>query len=158
MPRALKNLSPEELKAKFIELNVLQSELYGFGKAGVANKNFDRIYKIAVQLRLLPDFGEAILKDTIKHPNEEVQISAAFLLIPIDPSLALRTFRKFLNHDSFWLSGSAERCISGWRNGNMEVNWFIKKYAPDAQLPTRFKDDPITKKSYWLAFFTCLWR
>jgi hypothetical protein len=158
MPKALKNLSPEELKAKFIELNVLQSELYGFGKAGVANKNFDRIHKIAAQTRLLPDFGEAILKDTIKHPNEEVQISAAFLLVPIDPSLALRTFRKFLNHDSPWISTNAEVCISEWKAGKLNTNWFMEKFAPDVILPQAFLGAQESKKSYWLAFFTCLWR
>jgi hypothetical protein len=126
----MKALTLDELKAEFIALNILQYDQSLAMLAKQANKTHVKIYKLAVQIRNLPDKGAAFLKNLLSHPHDQVKIIAAYLLLPLDSKLAISTFKPLVNSEIPMISTDAEMCMAGWKDGTMDVDWFMKKYGP----------------------------
>lgn len=124
----MKSLSIKEIEKKFIELNILQFDQMQLLKAGEANKTYDKIYKLSVQIRKLSDRGEKLLRGLIGHAHPNVRATAAYLMLPLDSRLALNVFNELSKCGIIWLAIDAEMCIKEWKAGRLDVEWFVKKY------------------------------
>jgi hypothetical protein len=132
---AMKQMTPDELKSNFVALEKLHFSQYEDGLIKKANKTFDRVYKLAVQIRTLPDKGAELLSELVDFSHDNVRMNAAYLLLPIDNKRALKTLSELRNSDVAWISMSAETCIQEWQAGRLDVDWFMKKY--DRPMPNK---------------------
>jgi hypothetical protein len=126
----MKALTPAEIKEEFIALNILQYNQFHALQSKQANKTHVKIYKLAVKIRNMHDRGELFLKGLLAHPHDQVKIIASYLLLPLDAKLALATFKPLVKSHIPLISTNAEMCMAGWKDGTMDVDWFMKKYGP----------------------------
>jgi Domain of unknown function (DUF2019) len=124
----MKQLTPDGLKSEFVTLCILQFDHYYSGKIADANRTFDKIYKLAVQIRHLPDKGAEFLLDMISHPHRNVRVKSAYLLLPLDAQRALKELKELTKSDLVEERIDADMCIQEWNAGRLDVDWFMKKY------------------------------
>jgi Domain of unknown function (DUF2019) len=127
-PKNMERLETDKQLTKlFEELCILQYEQVQEMKSKEANETFDKIYKLAVRARSLDDKGAEMLSGLIGHPNDNVKLKAAFLLLPLNSNAGLNALRRLANSKVQWISTNAEISAQEWKAGRLDVDWFLKK-------------------------------
>ena len=110
----------EALAASFIEALTKRAQLYAEGKVAKANAAFTRSSVIAAQMMADREARERVFKELTKHPSEDVRISAACYLLPIDEAFAIKVL-EVAEQTSIRPENqiSALYSIKEWRAGNM---------------------------------------
>ena len=99
-----------------------------------------------------------MLTELTVHPRQDVSQTAAFLLIATNPHLAFKIFKKHSESDIPPISIGAWATLNGWRKGGLEIDWYLRENEPEAYKAIRSPTKLELKRSYWLAFFTSLFR
>jgi hypothetical protein len=121
-------LTEEELTEAFVEHATAHRDLFVDGDVKASNRAHDRLIKVAVQFRQLPDRGEHMLRELMRCTNESVRGWAAYFMLTIDEKLAIRTMRDIARTtQSASEKITCDTTIEEWRAGRLEVDWFLKK-------------------------------
>lgn len=92
------------------------------------NKAFDRLMLAAKEIRLTdPDGGEKFFTSLLSHEMPHVVSKAAFCLIPLNPTLARRTYEQLAKGPPGEVSFNAEMTLKEWKAGRLDAEWFMKK-------------------------------
>lgn len=79
----------EELARAFADALTERARLYAEGKIRQSNKLFERSRAIATEMMADRDAREQVFKRLMTHPSEDVVVSAACYLLPIDEPFAI---------------------------------------------------------------------
>lgn len=117
----------QNILQNFVDLAIERHRLLVQRNIRAANKTFDKLYKSCARtMRSLPDEGESILKVLVQHEHPEVRAEAAYLLLPIDEKLAIRTLKVLASSAIPWVSSSSGTTMAEWKAGRLDVDWFMK--------------------------------
>lgn len=121
-------LTEEELFRAFVEHATAHRDLFVEGDVKASNRAHDKLIKVAVQFRQLPDRGEHMLRELIRSTNESVLVWAAYFMLTLDAKLAVKTLRDIAKTtESATIGITCDTTLQEWRAGRLDVDWFLKK-------------------------------
>ncbi len=131
MPKSKKSkISATDMVAKFENYAVAKTELQGKQDVKGSNRAFDKLMKLASVIRTTEDGGRGILEELILSKHDAVRLTAAYLLLPINPELASCELLSIANNSSnVFLASSARVTLEEWATGKLDTDWFVKKYG-----------------------------
>jgi hypothetical protein len=106
---------------RFVDSAITHGETAATGDYKTGNKAYDRKRAAVVELRKLPDRGEAALVALLEHPNLWVKKSAATYLLPLREDLACATLERLELSSNKHLAFDAKMTLQEWRSGRLKL-------------------------------------
>ena len=111
-------VSADDIARSFALAATKRSQLLASGNWRQAEEEFSRLQRFRVQLRGLPDRGEAALKRIAGSDDPEVKIIAAAGLLALDEDFAVALLEQVRDTHEGILAATAEMTIQEWRNNS----------------------------------------
>jgi hypothetical protein len=118
----------EELFNAFVEHATAHRDSFVEGNIKASNRAHDKLIKVAVEFRQIPDRGEHMLRELIRSSNESVRGWAAYFMLTLDEKLAVKTMRDIAKTtQSASVKITSETTLEEWRAGRLDVDWFLRE-------------------------------
>jgi hypothetical protein len=105
------------LEHQFQEASAERSHSLRNGQPRKANKAYDRLYQLKVQMRRLPDRGEAAFKRLCGADDVELRLLAASNLLALDEAFAIDVLKEIAALPVGLSSLDAKTTLQEWRRG-----------------------------------------
>jgi hypothetical protein len=108
-----------DLLARYVEAASLHGEATLEGDSQTANKQFDILYNVFMDIKSLGKQGRDGLLTLFEHPNPSVRCWAATHSLIYKERLAKRVLKKIQNSEANIIGFNAEMVLQEWQRGNL---------------------------------------
>lgn len=107
------------LEHQFRETSAERSQFLRDGQPRKANKAYDRLQQLKIQMRRLPDRGEAAFKRLCSADDVELRLLAAANLLVLDEAYAVGVLKEIAALPVGLTSLGAKTTLQEWRSGGL---------------------------------------
>ncbi|MEO5924742.1 MAG: hypothetical protein ABIR70_13035 [Bryobacteraceae bacterium] len=105
------------LEQEFLDTSAERSQFLRDGQPRKANKAYDRLHQLKVQMRRLPDRGEVAFKRMCCVEDVELRLLAAANLLALDEAYAIGVLKEIAALPVGLTSLGAKTTLQEWRSG-----------------------------------------